>query len=64
MGVIYDASAYSRIDKFLDSQEDEFKKIDKEQDNKKVIRYAILVGATIILIIGVKILTSMKSAKK
>lgn len=63
MGVIYDASAYDRIDKFLDEQEEEFKKIDKQQDEKKVIRYAILVGATIILILGIKILTS-RNAKK
>jgi hypothetical protein len=63
MGVIYDASAYDRIDKFLDSQEDELKKIDKEQDQKKAIRYAILIGATIVLIIGVKILVD-RNAKK
>jgi hypothetical protein len=63
MGVIYDASAYDRIDKFLDEQEEELKKIDKQQDEKKVIRYAILVGATIVLILGIKILTS-RNAKK
>lgn len=63
MGVIYDAIAYDRIDKFLDEQEEELKKIDKQQDEKKVIRYAILVGATIVLILGIKILTS-RNAKK
>ena len=63
MGVIYDNSAYDRLDKFLDSQQAELKKIDKEQDKKKVIRYAILVGATVLLIVGLKIFTSRNEKK-
>jgi hypothetical protein len=61
-GLIYDPTAYNRIDDFLTSQEKELQKIDSESENqnKKVIRIAILVGVSAILILGLKIITKRK----
>lgn len=61
-GLIYDPTAYNRIDDFLSSQEKELQKIDSESENqnKKVIRIAILVGVSAILILGLKIITKRK----
>ena len=53
-GYIYDASAEKRQQDFVNKPEDEFSKIDKEQYDKKLIQYAIVVGgvAVTILILG------------
>lgn len=53
-GYIYDASAEKRLQDFVNKQEEEFSKIDKEQYDKKLIQYAIVVGgvAVTILILG------------
>lgn len=53
-GYIYDASAEKRLQDFVNKQEEEFNKIDKEQYDKKLIQYAIVVGgvAVTILILG------------
>jgi hypothetical protein len=53
-GYIYDASAEKRLQDFVNKQEEEFSKIDKEQYDKKLIQYAIVVGgvAVSILILG------------
>jgi hypothetical protein len=61
-GLIYDPTAFNRIDDFLSSQEKELQKIDSESENqnKKVIRIAILVGVSAILILGLKIITKRK----
>jgi len=52
-GRIFDASELDRIKTLLDSQEKEFKGIDKESDNaiKDAFRYGIiLVGSVLVLI--------------
>ena len=53
-GYIYDASAEKRLQDFVNKQEEEFSKIEKEQYDKKLIQYAIVVGgvAVTILILG------------
>ena len=57
-GLIYDPTALKRIDDFLSSQEQEFQNIDKSEEaqNKRFIRIGILVGASALLILGLKIL--------
>lgn len=59
-GLIYDSSAVSRINNLLNQQEEEFKKIDKEQDNKKIIRFGIILGASVLTILLLKILVKNK----
>lgn len=59
-GLIYDASAVDRINKLLDKQEEEFKKIDKEEDNKKIIRFGIILGVSVLTILLLKVLVKNK----
>ena len=50
-GLIYDSSAIGRINNLLNEQEEEFKKIDKEQNSKKIILYLIIGGASVLTIL-------------
>jgi hypothetical protein len=59
-GLIYDSSSISRINNLLDKQEEEFKKIDKEQDNKKIIRFGIILGVSVLSILLLKIIVKKK----
>lgn len=59
-GLIYDPTAKQRIDEFLTKQEAIFTDIDKEQDSKKIIRYGIILGGTILTIVLFKLLTKNK----
>ena len=61
-GLIYDPTAYARINDFLSSQEEEFKKIDKDSENqkKRLIRLAVILGVSAILILGLKVLVKNK----
>lgn len=60
MGLIYDSSAIGRINNLLNEQEEELKKIDKEQDSKKIIRYVIVVGVSVLSIVVLKLLVDKK----
>jgi hypothetical protein len=59
-GLIYDSSAIGRINNLLNEQEEELKKIDKEQNSKKIIRYVIIVGASALTILVLKLLVNKK----
>jgi hypothetical protein len=59
-GLIYDSSAIGRINNLLNEQEEEFKKIDKEQNSKKIIRYVIIGGASVLTILVLKLLVNKK----
>lgn len=61
-GLIYDSSAITRIDSLLKQQEEELNKIDKEQDTKKIIRYGIILGTSVLAIIVLKLV--VKNRKK
>lgn len=57
-GLIYDPTAYKRIDDFLSTQEEELVKLEKsnESQKQKLIRLAVIVGVSAILILGLKVL--------
>ena len=59
-GLIYDSSAIGIINNLLNEQEEEFKKIDKEQNSKKIIRYLIIGGASVLTILVLKLLVNKK----
>lgn len=57
-GLIYDPTAYKRIDDFLSTQEEELVKLEKsnESQKQKLIRLVVIVGVSAILILGLKVL--------
>jgi hypothetical protein len=59
-GLLYDSSAIGRISDVLDEQEKKLQEVDKEQDNKKIIRYAIVLGASVLIILGLRLLVNKK----
>ena len=61
-GLIYDPTAFARIEDFLNTQEDEFKKIDEDSEIKKerAIRFGIILGISVFLILGLKVLVKKK----
>jgi|APGre2960657404_1045060.scaffolds.fasta_scaffold683890_1 hypothetical protein len=61
-GLIYDPTAVSRIDDFLSTQEEEFKKQDKSSQiqKEKVIRFGIILGITVISILVLKVIVKKK----
>ena len=63
MGVIYDKSAEQRISKLLDQQEENFQMVDKQERGKKIITYSVLVGITILAILGLKLITKGNAKK-
>lgn len=61
-GLIYDPTAYKRIDDFLSSQETELVKLEKsdESQKQKLIRLGVILGVSAILILGLKVLIKRK----
>lgn len=57
-GLIYDPTAYKRIDDFLSSQETELVKLEKSDESRKqkLIRLGVILGVSAILILGLKVL--------
>lgn len=57
-GLIYDPTAYKRIDDFLSGQETELVKLEKsdESQKQKLIRLGVILGVSAILILGLKVL--------
>lgn len=61
-GQIYSNTSLANINDLLNQQEEDFKKIDKKKDDKNIIRYAILVGVSALVILSLKLL--IKKNKK
>ena len=61
-GQIYSNTSLANINDLLNQQEEDFKKIDKEKDDKNIIRYAILIGVSALVILSLKLL--IKKNKK
>jgi len=61
-GLIYDPTAVTRIDDFLNKQEEEFKKEDKGSNiqKEKVIRLGIILGISIVAILVLKVIVKNK----
>jgi hypothetical protein len=61
-GLIYDPTAVSRIDDFLNTQEEEFKKQDKSSEiqKQKVIRFGIILGISVLSILVLKVIVKNK----
>jgi hypothetical protein len=61
-GLIYDPTAYKRIDDFLSSQETELVKLEKSDESRKqkLIRLGVILGVSAILILGLKVLIKKK----
>jgi hypothetical protein len=61
-GLIYDPTAVSRIDDFLSTQEEEFKKQDKSSQiqKEKVIRFGIILGISVLSILVLKVIVKKK----
>jgi hypothetical protein len=61
-GLIYDPTAYKRIDDFLSSQEEELVSLEKSDENQKqkLIRLGVILGVSAILILGLKVLIKRK----
>jgi hypothetical protein len=61
-GLIYDPTAVSRIDDFLNTQEEEFKKQDKSSQiqKEKVIRFGIILGISVLSILVLKVILKNK----
>lgn len=57
-GLIYDPTAYKRIDDFLSSQETELVKLEKSDESRKqkLIRLGVILGVSAVLILGLKVL--------
>jgi hypothetical protein len=61
-GLIYDPTAYKRIDDFLSSQETQLVKLEKSDESRKqkLIRLGVILGVSAILILGLKVLIKRK----
>ena len=61
-GLIYDSSEMSRIQDLLNKQETQMKAIDKEKEaqNSSVLRYAIIIGSSVLLLVLLKVGLSLK----
>ena len=61
-GLIYDPTAVLRIDDFLSTQEEEFKKQDKSSQiqKEKVIRFGIILGISVLSILVLKVIVKKK----
>ena len=59
-GLIYDSSSLGRINELLEKQEKQFQEIDKEQDNKKIIRFWIILGISVLSILLLKLVVKKK----
>lgn len=62
VGKIYDTEETTRINDFLNSVTKELKALESEKSvlDKTVMRYAVIIGGAIIILLGVKFLTRKK----
>ena len=59
-GLIYSNTSLANINNLLNEQEKEFQEIDKEQDNKKIIRFGIILGVSVLSILLLKLVVKKK----
>jgi hypothetical protein len=59
-GLIYSNTSLANINNLLNEQEKQFQEIDKEQDNKKIIRFGIILGVSVLSILLLKIIVKKK----
>jgi hypothetical protein len=59
-GLIYSNTSLANINNLLNEQEKEFQEIDKEQDSKKIIRFGIILGVSILSILLLKLVVKKK----
>jgi len=59
-GRIYDISELSRTTSFLDTQDEAMQKIESEGADKKAIKYAVLIGGSILFLVLFKVLINKK----
>jgi len=59
-GLIYSNTSLANINNLLNEQEKEFQEIDKEQDNKKIIRFGIILGVSVLSILLLKLIVKNK----
>lgn len=59
-GYVYDSTAINRIENMIAKQEEAFREIDKEENEKKAIRYAIIVGGSVLVLVLLKFLIDKK----
>lgn len=50
-GLIYSNTSLANINNLLNEQERQFQEIDKEQDSKKIIRFGIILGVSVLSIL-------------
>lgn len=62
VGVIYDSNEISRLESFLNKQNDLMEKVDKETQvqNKNILRYAVILGGVAIVLVLFKVLVNKK----
>jgi capsule polysaccharide export protein KpsC/LpsZ len=62
VGVIYDSNELSRVENFLNQQNDLMEKVDKEKEvqNKNILRYAVILGGIAIVLVLFKVLVDKK----
>jgi hypothetical protein len=59
-GLIYSNTSLANINNLLNEQEKEFQEIDKEQDSKKIIRFGIILGVSVLSILLLKLIVKNK----
>jgi hypothetical protein len=59
-GLIYSNTSLANINNLLNEQEKEFQEIDKEQDSKKIIRFGIILGVSVLSILLLKFIVKKK----
>jgi hypothetical protein len=59
-GLIYSNTSLANINNLLNEQEKEFQEIDKEQDSKKIIRFGIILGVSVLSILLLKLVVKKK----
>lgn len=61
-GRIYDNTAYSKLESYLQFQENQFKGIDQEKEvtNKKIMRFGIVLVSSIVILLGLKLIVKKR----
>jgi len=59
-GLIYSNTSLANINNLLEQQEEGFKKQDKEQDTKKIIRFGIILGVSVLSILLLRLVVKKK----
>lgn len=62
IGVVYDSNEVSRMESFLNKQNDLMQGIDKEKEfqNKNILRYAVILGGVALTLVLFKVFISKK----